>query len=62
VITALTDCAHDYELAGVDPHGTAGTVRKATFRCVKCFAERSIVTAKTDAQIAQALTEAKANA
>lgn len=53
---------HDYELLSIDPDAGGAQARKATFRCTVCGEQQSIITAKTDDEIAAALAEAKAGA
>lgn len=53
---------HDYELLAIDPDAGGSLARKATFRCTVCGEQQSILTTKTDDEIAAALAKAKAGA
>lgn len=54
------ECEHDYEVASIDADAGSAAARMVTFQCTKCDTEHKMLTAKTDAEIAQALAEAKA--
>lgn len=56
----MTECAHDYKVASIDDTAGSAAARMVTFQCTKCPHEQRMLTAKTDAEIAQALAEAKA--